>query len=219
MLTSQLQAASIPDIPSSSVNLAMQGKILSFVNSLSSFNVKNCWIIDSRASRHACYSKDLFESLSPITVVTILLPNKTVVLVGFAGNIRLLDHILLKDVLYVPEFRFNLLAVSSLIKDTDLSVLFSKTHCVIQDLYQVIGKADSLIDPFPDTVLPYIVHDVSSMTQPQVASVSRESDALLSAINSGAIKDNVSSPLVPKDVHIHEFSPASISSNGQDHGS
>ncbi|KAK8575644.1 hypothetical protein V6N12_063312 [Hibiscus sabdariffa] len=77
-------------------------------------------------------------------------------------------------------------------------------------------EGDSLIDPFPDTVLPYIVHDVSPMTQPQVAFVSRESAALLPEINSGVIEDNVSSPLVPEDVHIHEFAPASISNNGQD---
>ncbi|KAL4334975.1 hypothetical protein GQ457_07G002860 [Hibiscus cannabinus] len=142
MLTSQLQATSTSNVPSSSVNLAMQGKILSFVNSLTSFSIKSCWIIDFGASRHVCYSKDFFESLSPIASGTIMLPNKTVVSVGYAGNVRISERILLKDVLYVPEFRFNLLAVSSLIKDTDLTVLFSKTHCVIQDLCQVIGKGE-----------------------------------------------------------------------------
>ncbi|KAL4319644.1 hypothetical protein GQ457_18G025910 [Hibiscus cannabinus] len=107
MLTNQLQAASTSDIHSTTVNLAMQGKILSFVNNLSSFNIKNSWIIDSGASRHVCYSKELFESLTPIPVGTILLPNKTIVSVGYAGTIRLSDRILLRDVLYVPEFRFK----------------------------------------------------------------------------------------------------------------
>ncbi|KAL4355240.1 hypothetical protein GQ457_06G015480 [Hibiscus cannabinus] len=142
MLTNQLQAASTSGVHSTTVNLAMQGKILSFVNSLSSFNVKNSWIIDSGASRHVCYSKELFESLAPLSAGTILLPNKTIVTVNYAGTIRLSDRILLRDVLYVPEFRFNLLAVSSLIKDTDLTVLFTKSHCLIQDLCQVIGKGE-----------------------------------------------------------------------------
>ncbi|KAL4323650.1 hypothetical protein GQ457_11G006340 [Hibiscus cannabinus] len=142
MLTNQLQAASTSGVHSTTVNLAMQGKILSFVNSLSSFNVKNSWIIDSGASRHVCYSKDLFESLAPLSAGTILLPNKTIVTVNYAGTIRLSDRILLRDVLYVPEFRFNLLAVSSLIKDTDLTVLFTKSHCLIQDLCQVIGNGE-----------------------------------------------------------------------------
>ncbi|KAL4283202.1 hypothetical protein GQ457_16G007940 [Hibiscus cannabinus] len=141
MLTSQLQAASTSDVSSTSINLAMQGKILSFVNSLSSFDAKNSWIIDFGASRHVCYSKELFESFFPITAGTILLPNKTVVSVEFAGTVRLSDRFLLKDVLYVPDFRFNILAVSCLIRDSDLTVLFSRSHCLIQDLCQVIGKA------------------------------------------------------------------------------
>ncbi|KAL4285046.1 hypothetical protein GQ457_16G030870 [Hibiscus cannabinus] len=143
MLTSQLQTASSSAVPSSSsVNFAMQGKILSFVNSLSSVNIKHSWIIDSGASCHVCYSKELFESLYPIAARSILLPNKTVVSVGFAGNVRLSECLLLKNVPFVPEFHFNLLAVSSLIKDSALTVLFSKTHCLIQDLCQVIGKGE-----------------------------------------------------------------------------
>ncbi|KAL4310065.1 hypothetical protein GQ457_01G025390 [Hibiscus cannabinus] len=99
MLTSQLQTASSSSVvpSSSSVNFAMQGKILSFVNSLSSVNIKHSWIIDSRASCHVCYSKELFESLYPIAAGSILLPNKTVVSVGFAGNVRLSEYILLKN--------------------------------------------------------------------------------------------------------------------------
>ncbi|KAL4340593.1 hypothetical protein GQ457_08G014880 [Hibiscus cannabinus] len=144
MLTSQLQTTSSSSaVPSSSsVNFAMQGKILSFVNSLSSVNIKHSWIIDSGASCHVCYSKELFESLYLIAAGSILLPNKTVVSVGFAGNVRLSECLLLKNVLFVPEFHFNLLAVSSLIKDSALTVLFSKTHCLIQDLCQVIGKGE-----------------------------------------------------------------------------
>ncbi|KAL4354578.1 hypothetical protein GQ457_06G014030 [Hibiscus cannabinus] len=144
MLTSQLQTSSSSSaVPSSSsVNFAMQGKILSFVNSLSSVNIKHSWIIDSGASCHVCYSKELFESLYPIAAGSVLLPNKTVVSVGFAGNVRLSECLLLKNVLFVHEFHFNLLVVSSLIKDSALTVLFSKTHCLIQDLCQVIGKGE-----------------------------------------------------------------------------
>ncbi|KAL4340022.1 hypothetical protein GQ457_08G034200 [Hibiscus cannabinus] len=142
MLTSQLQAASTAEVSSTSINLAMQGKLPSFISSLSSFDVQNSWIIDSGASRHVCYSKELFESLAPIPAGTILMPNKTFVSVKFAGTIRLSADFLLKDVLYVPDFRFNLLAVSCLLQDSDLTILFSKSHCLIQDLCQVIGKGE-----------------------------------------------------------------------------
>ncbi|KAL4295330.1 hypothetical protein GQ457_12G017960 [Hibiscus cannabinus] len=53
MLTNQLQtAASASDIPSTSINFAMQGKIISYINSLGAFATRTSWIIDSGASKH-----------------------------------------------------------------------------------------------------------------------------------------------------------------------
>ncbi|GMI76013.1 hypothetical protein HRI_001270600 [Hibiscus trionum] len=142
MLTNQLQATSVADVPSTSINLAMQGKIPSFVNHFSSFNDVNCWIIDSGASRHVCSSKNMFESLRSIGESDILLPNNSIVKVQFCGTICLSSRIVLQDVLYVPEFHFNLLAVSCLVRDSSLTVSFSSTACLIQDRCSVIGKGN-----------------------------------------------------------------------------
>ncbi|GMI63777.1 hypothetical protein HRI_000047000 [Hibiscus trionum] len=142
MLTNQLQAASVADVPSTSINLAMQGKIPSFVNHFSSFNDVNCWIIDSGASRHVCSSKNMFESLRSIGESDILLPNNYIVKVQFCGTVCLSSRLVLQDVLYVPEFHFNLLAVSCLVRDSSLNVLFSPTACLIQDRCSVIGKGN-----------------------------------------------------------------------------
>ncbi|KAL4302198.1 hypothetical protein GQ457_10G017620 [Hibiscus cannabinus] len=115
MLTNQLQTTtSTSDIPSTSVNFAMQGKIVSYINSLGTFFVHNSWIIDSGASKHVCYSKDLFESLQS-TEGTIPLPNKSVVAVTYSGTVRLSSSLVLRNVLFVPQFRFNLLSIDPLI--------------------------------------------------------------------------------------------------------
>jgi hypothetical protein len=39
----------------------------------------------------------------------------------------------LHDVLYLPDFKFNLLSVSQLTKDLNLTVIFSHTSCIFQD--------------------------------------------------------------------------------------
>ncbi|KAL4377039.1 hypothetical protein GQ457_02G041930 [Hibiscus cannabinus] len=142
MLTTQLQAASSAYLSSSSINLAMQGKILSYVNLFSSFDSKRYWIIDSGASRHVCAFKESFDSLCPIQGGSIMLPDNSIVKVEYSGTIRLSSKLVLHDVLYVPEFKFNLLAISRLVKDLDLNVLFCKSQCVIQDLWHVIGRAE-----------------------------------------------------------------------------
>ena len=58
------------------------------------------------------------------------------------GPITLSDNITLKNVLFIPQFRFNLLSVSSLTKDTESLVGFTSTACFIQDLTRelMIGK-------------------------------------------------------------------------------
>ncbi|KAL4313244.1 hypothetical protein GQ457_01G015460 [Hibiscus cannabinus] len=143
MLTSQLQTSvSTSYVPSTSVNFTMQGNILSYINSLGSFHAYASWIIDSRASRHVCYSKELFESLVPIEGGTILLSNQSVVHVSFSGTVRLSSSLVLKNVLFVPQFRFNLISVSSLIADSNFRILFCKSECLIQDLHCVIGKGE-----------------------------------------------------------------------------
>ncbi|KAL4323895.1 hypothetical protein GQ457_11G003570 [Hibiscus cannabinus] len=158
MLTNQLQAASTSGVHSTTVNLAMQGKILSFINSLSSFNVKNSWIIDSGASRHVCYSKELFESLAPLSAGTILLPNKTIVTVKYAGTIRLSDRILLRDVLYVPEFRFNLLALPRL--PVNLS---SNESIALASWHDRLGHPSSSVFRFLKDVLPSVENNKNDL--------------------------------------------------------
>ncbi|XP_039072074.1 uncharacterized protein LOC120219322 isoform X2 [Hibiscus syriacus] len=97
-LTAQLQAASTSENPSTSVNAAMQGEISSQINNFS-LQLPKCWNVDSRASRHVCFSKAMFETLYPITGSSVVLSDKYVISVGFAGTVRFSSKLVLKDVL------------------------------------------------------------------------------------------------------------------------
>lgn len=61
------------------------------------------------------------------------------------GNINLTNGIVLKDVLYVPQFKFNLISIHKLCSDLACVVSFTLTNCVIQDRLMTrswsLGKA------------------------------------------------------------------------------
>jgi len=103
------------------------------------------WIIDSGASTHISCCKSFFTSMEPCST-TIRLPNKQVFEVKTAGTIRLSEFIELKNVLYIPEFSFNLISVSALTRDLPINLSFSTNNCIIQDKFTLrkIGSAELL---------------------------------------------------------------------------
>jgi len=69
------------------------------------------WIIDSCASDHIIFNKKLFSRIYkiPDSPVTVHLPNGNITNVTTIGTIHLAQNLILTNVLYIPEFEFNLL--------------------------------------------------------------------------------------------------------------
>jgi len=44
------------------------------------------------------------------------------------------EKLILKNVLFIFEFKHNLISISKLIKDSQLQIVFSNSGCFIQDL-------------------------------------------------------------------------------------
>ncbi|KAA8531071.1 hypothetical protein F0562_005780 [Nyssa sinensis] len=92
------------------------------------------------------------ESLAAITYSaghsTVTLPNHTQIVVAFSGDIKLCDNLILKDVLYVPQFKFNLMSVSALTKGSQFTVNFFLDCFIIQEINskKMISKGDKLKD-------------------------------------------------------------------------
>ncbi|KAF7801679.1 Retrovirus-related Pol polyprotein from transposon RE1 [Senna tora] len=92
------------------------------------------WIIDSGASSHVTGSLELLTEISsPIGANTVQLPNGLIKKVKFVGKAILNTSITLENVLYVPEFKYNLIAVSKLATGLNVDVVFHDTGCVMQD--------------------------------------------------------------------------------------
>lgn len=131
---------------------------------------KHGWIIDSGATDHICYDLSLLNSYSAVqngdNTITIL--DGSEVSISQIGKVTLEQNIVLKDVLYVPEFQFNLIYVHKLCRDLNCSVKFTSDSCIIQDhsltRETVLGRQKSGLYHAGDKVQPIPYDDSSSST-------------------------------------------------------
>ena len=100
---------------------------------LSNLVINSCWIIDSGESSHICHDKFMFKELHSTQNMSAILPTKTRLKVEYPGDISIARQLVLNDVLYIPDFKYNLLSVSALLKDGKYSISFTNTNCIIQD--------------------------------------------------------------------------------------
>lgn len=102
------------------------------------------WIIDSRATHHVASYEELMYELKNTRnehPSTIQLPTGSKAQVKHTGNSVIFGNQTVKNVLHVPDFKFNLLSVAKLTKELSCSVSFFPYFCVLQELYsgKVIG--------------------------------------------------------------------------------
>jgi hypothetical protein len=89
------------------------------------------WVLDSGATDHITYSMQHFISYHHIKSVPISLPNGNKVCANIAGSIQILPHIIIHNVLFVPQFNINLISVQRLVKSLDCHFAFYLDHCSI----------------------------------------------------------------------------------------
>nr|CAD1820262.1 unnamed protein product [Ananas comosus var. bracteatus] len=93
------------------------------------------WILDSGASDHMIASeRALAQSKIANNKPPVRLSNGTYMSISKIGCIPLSHNIFLNNVLYVPNFKCNLISVQKLTTDLNCVVTFFRTFCAIQDL-------------------------------------------------------------------------------------
>lgn len=94
------------------------------------------WIVDSGATYHMCCDLSLFKTYTDVqendTYITI--PDGSKVLIKYVGVVHLNNDLILRDVLYVPDFKFNLISIPKICKDLSCSVTFTDEECFLQSL-------------------------------------------------------------------------------------
>ncbi|PON54445.1 hypothetical protein PanWU01x14_195240 [Parasponia andersonii] len=82
------------------------------------FSSIDYWIVNSRATRHIFPDANAFASLKPIQNSTATLPNHTQILVSLYGDVKLSRVLVLKNVFFVSQFKFNLISMNAFTKDS-----------------------------------------------------------------------------------------------------
>jgi len=91
------------------------------------------WIIDSGATDHMSIRSDHLSNINVLSEKSkITLPNGNSE-ISSVGTIKLSTEIVLKNVLYVLVFKYNLLSVPKLTKCSKCMVIFHPKFCIIQD--------------------------------------------------------------------------------------
>lgn len=91
------------------------------------------WIIASSASEHMCYDFNSFLFLTPLPVpLNIILPYSFKITVTQIGSVSIQPHLTLRDVLYVPDFRYNLLSIHKLCSQLHCTAFFNSCGCMLQ---------------------------------------------------------------------------------------
>jgi len=117
----------------------MNLQLLKIVNIL-----KNSWILDIGATDYVSYSTSHFTSFHMIKPIFVQLPNDSHVTTNFYGTAHFYEHLFLTNVLYIPDFNFNLIYVQCMIRLLNCTLTFSREHCQTQDiiLWKTIGRAN-----------------------------------------------------------------------------
>ena len=125
---------------------------------------KVSWIIDSGATHHVCFDLACFSSFHDHPIASyITLPNGSKISVAKSGTVHLNPHLLLHNVLFVPEFHYNLLSVSAILAKSQYHILFTKNECFFQDITRNIriGTAERIGQLFIIHQVPHNCNSVS----------------------------------------------------------
>lgn len=90
-------------------------------------------LIDSGAIDHVCCSLSLFVSYVSITPIHISFPKGGYSVTKYSSRVRFSDSFYLDDILFIPKFQFNILAVQHVASYLNLIFTIDKDIYVIQE--------------------------------------------------------------------------------------
>ncbi|KAK9681878.1 hypothetical protein RND81_10G034300 [Saponaria officinalis] len=91
------------------------------------------WLLDSGVTHHMTGCYELLHNVQEIEPCMVTLPKGKLSKATKEGSVELGAKLLLKNVLFGPDFRCNLVSVYKLSIDLDCTIQFTNDSCVIQD--------------------------------------------------------------------------------------
>ncbi|KAL2903587.1 Retrovirus-related Pol polyprotein from transposon RE1, partial [Bienertia sinuspersici] len=131
-LIEKLQSANSKEdttVPESSTGQALLAGKFCFLSTLN-----DRWFIDSGATDHMCCDLNMLNDHQILTGDKNYkrVPDGRKVPVTHIGKVQLNSYVVLENVLYVPDFHYNLISVNKLCKDMGCQLIFTHDTCLIQ---------------------------------------------------------------------------------------
>lgn len=115
------------------MSMQLFGTMTKYFGSCNSIFNSSTRIIDSGASEHMYFDSNTFISLSPLACpININLPNSHKISVTHIGQVSIFPNLILKNVLHVPIFRYNLISVYKFSCQFAYTMLFTSLGCMLQ---------------------------------------------------------------------------------------
>lgn len=109
----------------------------SYTHQQSSMNVPSGnlpWILDTGATDHVTHHLSYFITYKSIKPITVTLPNGNSTIATHLDTIAFSDDFYLHDVLFIPEFKQNLISIHKLITTLNCKLIFDHSSCTIQGM-------------------------------------------------------------------------------------
>ncbi|XP_059315623.1 uncharacterized protein LOC132066310 [Lycium ferocissimum] len=102
------------------------------------------WIVDTGATNHMVHNEKLLNRLNALTDISkskVHLPTGEQVTITKTGDACVFKNKVLQDVLYIPEFKYNMFSVAKITKELNCFAALYPDFCVFQELFT--GKSSS----------------------------------------------------------------------------
>lgn len=136
-LTAQQLEQLLKLLPNNNVMTDTDDELEAFSGMVSCFSTtgkSSRWIMDSGASDHMVSSLEKIVNVVPAEIgSTIYLPTGDAAAITHIGDMILSNGLKLTKVLYVPQFKHNLMSIHKLAQDNHCEVMFLENSCQIID--------------------------------------------------------------------------------------
>lgn len=133
MFSTHLATTADPPSRSDVASSSMETGTCLFASLGSNLLNSQVWILNSGGSTHICNSSNAYMTLKSLDGSTETLPNHTIIHVHSYSDIQLSSHTLLRNALYIPDFKFNLFSFRTFTTDSHFTVTFHQDHVFIQE--------------------------------------------------------------------------------------
>lgn len=125
---------------------SQETRCISYISSCVRYSKYSNWILDFGAMDHIANNLKLFSISPKIEPMIVNLTDGTLLTAQYASTVQFSSTITLTNVLYLPDFHFNLISIPKIFPAVNCCLTFYQDHCLIQNMnsMKAIGSGEGI---------------------------------------------------------------------------